>query len=52
MAIQNLESLEVRKVKNGYIVSVHTDDGDEEFVFDTERKTFKFLKDRFAQFAE
>lgn len=52
MATQTLESLEVRKVKNGFIVSVHTEDGAEEFVFDTERKALKFLRDRFAQFAE
>lgn len=47
-----LDSIEIRRVKNGFVVAVHTEDGDEEFVFDTERKTFKFLKERFSQFAE
>jgi hypothetical protein len=46
-----LESIEIRRVKNGFVVAVHTEDGEEEFVFDTERKTFKFIRERFSQFA-
>lgn len=46
-----LESIEIRRVKNGFVISVHTEDGEEEFVFDTERKTFKFIRERFSQFS-
>lgn len=40
------ESIEIRKVKNGIIISVNTHDGDqEEYVFDTARKAMKFVKE-------
>jgi hypothetical protein len=39
------ESIEVRKVKNGVIVGLRTEDEDSEFVFDTNRKALKFVKD-------
>ena len=39
------ESLEIRKVANGFVVTVNTEDGDSEFVFDTSRKALKFLKE-------
>jgi hypothetical protein len=39
------ESIEIRKVKNGFVVTVHTEDGSEEFVFDSTRKVFKFIKE-------
>lgn len=39
-----LEALEVRKAKNGVIVVVNTEDGQEEFVFDNQRKALRFIK--------
>ena len=39
------ESIEVRKVKNGVVVALRTTDEDSEFVFDTNRKALKFVKD-------
>lgn len=39
------ESIEVRKVKNGVIVALRTEDEDSEFVFDTNRKALRFVKD-------
>lgn len=40
------ESIEIRKVKNGVIVTLRTDDDeDQEYVYDTDRKAIKFVKD-------
>jgi|688.fasta_scaffold100806_3 hypothetical protein len=39
------ESIEIRKVKNGVIVTLRTDDEDTEYVYDTDRKAIKFVKD-------
>jgi hypothetical protein len=39
------ESIEVRKVKNGVVVALRTIEEDSEFVFDTNRKALKFVKD-------
>jgi len=39
------ESIEVRKVKNGVIVALRTENEDCEYVFDTNRKALKFVKD-------
>lgn len=39
------ESIEVRKVKNGVIVALRTENEDYEYVFDTNRKALKFVKD-------
>ena len=39
------ESIEIRKVKNGVIVTLRTDDEDAEYVWDTDRKAIKFVKD-------
>ena len=41
------ESIEIRKVCNGVIVTLRTDDGDEdqEYVYDTDRKAIRFVKD-------
>ena len=38
-------SLEMRKVNNGFVVTVNNDDEADEYVFDTLRKTIKFVKD-------
>jgi hypothetical protein len=40
------ESIEIRKVKNGVIVTLRVDgDEDQEYVYDTDRKAIKFVKD-------
>lgn len=40
------ESIEIRKAKNGVIVILRTEDDDEEYVYDTDRKALKFIKDK------
>lgn len=45
MMTSMFESIEIRKVKNGVIVTLRTDDEDEEYVYDTDRKALKFIKD-------
>jgi hypothetical protein len=40
------ESIEIRKVKNGVIVTLKSDEiDDQEYVYDTDRKAIKFVKD-------
>jgi hypothetical protein len=40
------ESIEIRKVKNGVIVTLRSeDDEDQEYVYDTDRKAIKFIKE-------
>jgi hypothetical protein len=39
------ESIEIRKVKNGFLLTINTEDGSEEYVFDSNRKALKFIKD-------
>lgn len=39
------ESIEIRKVLNGFIVVLHTEDDTSEYVFDTSRKVIKFIKE-------
>lgn len=40
------ESIEIRKVKNGIIVLVNTEDGEqEEYVYDTARKAIRFIRE-------
>ena len=38
------ESIEIRKVQNGVIVTLRSDDNDDH-VYDTDRKAVKFVKD-------
>jgi hypothetical protein len=38
-------SLEMRKVSNGFVVTVNSDDEASEYVFDSLRKAIKFVKD-------
>lgn len=40
-----IESIEVRRVKNGFIVTLRTEQEDAEYVYDTDRKALKFIKD-------
>ena len=39
------DSIEIRKVKNGVIVTLRNDDEDSEYVYDTDRKAIKFIKE-------
>jgi hypothetical protein len=39
------ESIEIRKVENGVIVTLRNDEQDLEYVYDTDRKAIKFVKD-------
>ena len=40
------ESIEIRKVCNGVIVTLRSDeDEDKEYVYDTDRKALKFVKE-------
>ena len=39
------ESLEVRKVKNGFVLVINNEDDVVEYIFDSYRKLAKFLKD-------
>jgi hypothetical protein len=39
------ESIEIRKVRNGVIVTLRNDEEDQEYVYDTDRKAIKFIKD-------
>lgn len=40
------ESIEIRQVRNGVIVTIRTDeDEDQEYVYDSDRKAIKFVKD-------
>jgi hypothetical protein len=41
----DFEAIELRKVKNGVIVLLRTDESDAEYIFDTNRKALKFIKD-------
>ena len=39
------ESIEIRTVKNGVIVTLRSEEEDSEYVYDTDRKALKFIKD-------
>jgi len=39
------ESIGIRKVANGFIVILNTEDDAKEFVFDTSRKAVKFIRE-------
>jgi hypothetical protein len=39
------ERMEIRKVANGFILTVESDESENDYVFDTQRKLFKFIKD-------
>jgi GTP cyclohydrolase I len=42
-----MESIEIRKVANGYIVVVNDEDESREYIFDTHRRVVKFVKECF-----
>ena len=39
------ERMEIRKVGNGFVLTVDSEEGEKDYVFDTQRKLFKFIKD-------
>lgn len=39
------DSIEIRKVANGFIVILNTEDDTREYVFDTSRKAIKFIRE-------
>jgi len=42
--LSKLESIEVRPVRNGFLVTTRTEDEEAEFVFDSHQKTLRFIK--------
>jgi len=40
----NLESLEIRPVTNGFLVTTRTEEDENEYVFDSHQKTLRFVK--------
>jgi len=43
------ESIEIRKAANGFILVINTEDEAREFVYDTERKLMRVLKQHLGQ---
>lgn len=43
------ESLEIRRAANGFILVVHTPDDDIEYVYDTERKLMRVVKQHLGE---
>lgn len=39
------ESIELRKVENGIVIVLRTEDDEKEYVYDTTRKALKFVKE-------
>jgi hypothetical protein len=39
------ERMEIRKVANGFVLTIDSEEGEKDYVFDTQRKLFKFIKD-------
>jgi hypothetical protein len=42
--LATIESLEIRPVNNGFLVTTRTEDDEEEYVFDSHQKTLRFVK--------
>lgn len=38
------ENIEIRRVTNGYILLVHTEEDSKEFIYDSERKLIQAIK--------
>lgn len=43
------ESLEIRRAANGFILIIHTEDETKEFVYDTERKLMRVVKQHLGE---
>jgi hypothetical protein len=46
------ESIEIRKVANGFIMVVNTEEDSREFVYDTERKLLRVIKQYLGESAK
>ena len=40
----DFDSIEVRRVANGYVIQVNGDNDSKEYVYDTSRETLRFVK--------
>jgi hypothetical protein len=43
------ESIEIRKAANGFILVINTEDESREYVYDTERKLMRVIKQHLGQ---
>jgi hypothetical protein len=43
------ESIEIRKVNNGFILVINTEDDSKEYVYDTERKLLRVIKQQLGE---
>jgi hypothetical protein len=41
-----IESIEIRRVTNGYVAVVHSDDQTQEYVFSSSRQAMRFVKEQ------
>lgn len=41
----NFESIDIRRVANGFVVQVETDEDTKEYVYDSSRKVVKFIRE-------
>ncbi len=39
------ELIEIRRVENGFVLAIQTEDGTKEYVYDTSRKALKVIKE-------
>ena len=49
MEYSMFESLEIRRAENGFILIVNTEDDAKEFVYDTERKLIRVVKQHLGE---
>lgn len=42
--LDELESLEIRPAKNGFLITTRTEDNESEYVFDSHQKALRFVK--------
>jgi len=42
----DFENLEIRKVANGFVVTVTTEEDTNEYVFDTSRRALRFVREQ------
>jgi len=43
------ETIEIRRAANGFILIIHTEDDTKEYVYDTERKLMRVIKNYLGQ---
>jgi len=42
--LSKLDELVIRPVENGFVVTLRTEDGEPDYVFDSHQKTIRFVK--------